>query len=74
MRHLWSSAHWIRPQRTVIGCTDPDDNHVLECALEAQASCIITGDRHLLVLHPYHGINILTPRQFLDSKAWETTP
>jgi uncharacterized protein len=73
-QQLWSSARWISPQRTVTDCRDPDDNHVLECALEAQARCIITGDHHLLAVHPYQGIDILTPRQFLDSKSWETAP
>jgi putative PIN family toxin of toxin-antitoxin system len=73
-RRLWSSARWINPQQTVTDCADPDDNRVLECALEAQARCIITGDHHLLVLHPFREIDILTPRQFLDSKAWGTMP
>ena len=44
---------------------DPDDDKFLACALEAQAECIVTGDPHLLGLGPYHGIAILTPREFL---------
>jgi uncharacterized protein len=50
-RYIWSSARWVRPQLTVTDCTDPDDNRVLECALEAQARSIVTGDHHLPVLH-----------------------
>ena len=45
---------------------DPDDDKFLACALEAQAECIVTGDPHLLSLGPYHGIAILTPREFLE--------
>ena len=45
---------------------DPADNRYLECALEAEADCIISGDHHLLDLGAYRGIEILTPRAFLD--------
>ena len=38
---------------------DPDDDHVLACALSAQATLIVSHDKDLLVLHPYHGIEIL---------------
>jgi putative PIN family toxin of toxin-antitoxin system len=44
---------------------DPDDDKFLACALERQAECIVTGDPHLLNLGPYHGIAIITPREFL---------
>lgn len=46
---------------------DPDDDHVLACALAANADAIATGDTDLLVLQPeWHGITILTARQALD--------
>jgi predicted nucleic acid-binding protein len=39
---------------------DPDDDHVLACALAAQANLIVTGDRkHLLPLGRYEGIDIV---------------
>ncbi len=44
---------------------DPDDDRVLECAVEGRAGTIVTGDRHLLVLKDFQGIRILTPREFL---------
>ena len=46
-------------------CRDPKDNKFLELALTGKADCIITGDKDLLVLHPFHGISILTPGDFL---------
>jgi putative PIN family toxin of toxin-antitoxin system len=50
---------------TVIA-NDPDDNRVLECALTAQATYIVTGDRrHLLPLGSFQGIVILSPADFL---------
>jgi len=40
---------------------DPDDDHVLACALAAHADFIVTGDPHLLNLKRHHGTSILTP-------------
>ena len=39
--------------------SDPDDDAVVATALAAQADVIATGDRDLLSLHPYRGIQIL---------------
>jgi uncharacterized protein len=40
---------------------DPDDDHVLACALAAKADLIVSGDkRHLLALTEYQGIPIRT--------------
>ena len=44
---------------------DPDDNRILECAVEAQADSIISGDAHLLELGDYRGIPIMSPSDFL---------
>lgn len=44
---------------------DPEDNRVLECAVEAKASFVVSGDRHLLHLKEYRGIVILPPAGFL---------
>ena len=48
---------------------DPEDNNILECALTAGASIIVSGDKHLLRLGKFGKSRILTPRQFLDSLA-----
>jgi len=43
-----------------------DDNRILECAVEAKADYLISGDRkHLLPLKEYQGIKILSPAEFL---------
>ena len=44
---------------------DPDDNKVLECAIEGQADYIISGDRHLLSFRLFGKIPILSPKEFL---------
>jgi len=45
---------------------DPKDNKILECALEAQASFIISGDKHLLEIKEYKGIKIISPKELLN--------
>ena len=45
---------------------DPKDNKILECALEAKASFVISGDKHLLEIKEYKGIKIVTPREFIS--------
>jgi putative PIN family toxin of toxin-antitoxin system len=50
---------------TITECRDPKDNKFLEVAVCGQADSIVTGDQDLLALHPYRGITIITPRDFL---------
>jgi putative PIN family toxin of toxin-antitoxin system len=44
---------------------DPDDNHIIACAVEGRADLIASGDRHLLTLGQYAGIPIVRPVDFL---------
>jgi len=56
----------VYPSRKVRAVRDKKDNRILECALEGGCDYIVTGDKDLLVLKKYEGINILTPREFLE--------
>jgi len=47
-------------------CDDPDDDKFLACALASNSEVIISGNKHLLKVSGYCGINILRPRKFLD--------
>ncbi len=68
LARLQAIAQVVRPRRVLnIIAEDPDDNRVLECAVQGRADVIVTGDRHLLKLKSYQTISILTVRQFLDS-------
>ncbi|OAQ20551.1 putative toxin-antitoxin system toxin component, PIN family [Thermosulfurimonas dismutans] len=54
-------------ERVEVIIEDPADNRVLECALEAKAEYVISGDRkHLLPLKEFQGIRIVSPREFLE--------
>lgn len=44
---------------------DPSDNMFLECAIEARADYLISGDRHLKKLKSFQGIEILPPREYV---------
>lgn len=52
---------------TITDCRDPKDNKFLELAVSANATCIITGDKDLLVLHPFRGIPILNAVDFINN-------
>ncbi|MEK6984649.1 MAG: putative toxin-antitoxin system toxin component, PIN family [Nanoarchaeota archaeon] len=43
---------------------DPDDDKVIECAIESSSDYILTYDRHLLKVKEYNGIIIITPEEF----------
>lgn len=51
----------VRPQQKVDVLTerDPDDNKILECALESKADLIITADQDLLSLKEFQGSKII---------------
>jgi putative PIN family toxin of toxin-antitoxin system len=52
----------VTPTRSVRAISaDPDDNIILECAQEAHATLIVSGDSHLLDLGRWKAIDILTP-------------
>ncbi len=53
---------------TVTACRDPKDDKFLELAVNASADIIVTGDEDLLVLHPFRGISILRPADFLHQE------
>ena len=47
---------------------DPDDDRILECAMEAKADFIISGDKHLLSLQKFRGISIQSPQTWLENR------
>lgn len=57
-----------------IVAADPDDDHVLACAIAARAELVVSGDRHLIDLKTHRGIRILTPAQALDIIAGQPSP
>lgn len=58
-------AYEIYPMVKIQACRDPNDDKYLELAYTANATRMITGDKDLLLLHPFKGIPIVTPADFL---------
>lgn len=59
-------AELVTISRRIAVCRDPNDDRVLEVAVNGQAEAIITGDKDLLSLGPYEGIEIIDPARYLS--------
>jgi putative PIN family toxin of toxin-antitoxin system len=59
------AATIVEPETNLKVLDDEPDNRILECALAAQASAIVTGDKHLLALGVYEGIGVMTVAELL---------
>ena len=68
LRTLGDYAQVVYPRQRVSAIRQKEsDNRILECALEASADVLITGNfKHIRPLGSFRGIEILTPREFLD--------
>lgn len=58
-------AHLVLPTSHPSVVRDPDDDHVLACALVAQAEIIVSRDNDLLTLKTYERISIITAAEAL---------
>jgi putative PIN family toxin of toxin-antitoxin system len=67
LKYFRELAIFSEISETITDCSDPKDNKFLELAISANASCIITGDKDLLVLHPFRGIPILNAVDFISN-------
>lgn len=65
LRLLGGIVRVVSVTRRIEACRDPEDDKFLDVALNGEAQLILTGDRDLLALHPFHGIEILSPADFL---------
>ncbi len=68
---LASKLEMVDPKSHVEICRDPDDDKFIDCALDAGALYIVSGDQDLLVLEEYEDIEIITAAEFLRRRALE---
>lgn len=68
LRLLRQRMQIVLPQRKLHIIREKEaDNRILECAVEANADVLVTGNfRHIRPLGSFRGIEILSPREFLD--------
>lgn len=62
---MGQAATVVKPHPRLHVLQDEPDNRILECALVAQADFIVTGDRHLLSLRRYEGVEVIKLVDFL---------
>ena len=65
LRKLLGVAMSVQITETVQACRDPDDDKILELAVNGDADYIVTGDDDLLVMNPFRGTEIIRPAEFL---------
>jgi len=67
VRDMESHALIVYPtKRHQIVADDPDDDAVVDCAVEPRADVIVSGDSHLTELNQVEGIAVVTPAEFLE--------
>src|SRR4051812_20206343 len=62
--NLFAQINWVINRRQIHVVQDPEDNKILESAVEAEAEYLITSDNDLLKLEEYQNIQIINPGQF----------
>ncbi len=55
----------LRPKTRVNVLKDAPDNRILECAVDAAAESVVTGDRHMLKLKTFRDVPIVRLADFL---------
>ena len=65
LRQVYSRSKVIEVTSTINVCRDPKDNLFLNLAIDGKASIIVTGDKDLLCLHPFRGVQIILPAEYL---------
>ena len=65
LSRLRAAGSFVEIRRTVQVCRDAKDDKFLEVAINGGAALIVTADTDLLVLHPFEGVEIVTPAAYL---------
>jgi putative PIN family toxin of toxin-antitoxin system len=65
IRLLGGVARMVKVVHTIKACRDAKDDKFLDVALTGNATGILTGDKDLLALHPFHDIKIIGPAAYL---------
>ena len=66
LERLLPLVEMVEVVRMIRACRDPRDDKFLEAAINGRADTLVTGDKDLLVLHPFADVNILTPAAYLE--------
>lgn len=66
LQSFFPAMEIVAPVSQVTLSRDPDDDKFLGCAKDARALYIVSGDKDLLILEQFEGIQIITAKEFCD--------
>jgi putative PIN family toxin of toxin-antitoxin system len=66
LRRIRAITSVIAPDLALTACEDPDDDRILEAAVAGNAKYIVSGDKHLLRMGSFRGIEIVRVRDFWE--------
>ncbi|MBW1838195.1 MAG: putative toxin-antitoxin system toxin component, PIN family [Deltaproteobacteria bacterium] len=70
LAELKNKALFVVPEKKLeIIKEDPEDNMFLECALEAEADFLITGNKKHFPFKTFKGISVVSPGEFINVVA-----
>jgi uncharacterized protein len=64
MRSITRAAVLVHPRHTIRVSPDESDNRFLECAQEASAGYLVTGNKRHFPVPEFEGIKIVSPAEF----------
>ena len=64
LNRLFGQINWVVNRRQVHAVQDPEDNKILESAVEAEADFLVSSDNDLLRLGNFEGVDIVNPAEF----------
>ena len=67
IRQFARSAEFVAVLDPIRECEDPNDDIILEAAFYGNADCVIASDKKIAKMHPFRGIPIFSPAQFVEA-------
>lgn len=68
LSRIRAEARWVAPRIPLhVSLTDPEDNKFLECAVEAEADLLVTGNIKHFPSGKFRGTAIVNPARFLSA-------
>lgn len=64
LSNFFAQVNDVRNKRMIHVVSDPEDNKILESAVEAEADYLVTKDNDLLFLEKYGKVKIVNPSEF----------
>jgi predicted nucleic acid-binding protein len=65
-RRILKRSMVVKSKSSVAVPQDPNDSPILQAALTCSADYLVSNDRHLLELDPFHGVRIISMNSYLQ--------